>query len=75
MEKNLRKEIMENLASNFKTTDYDSIIISKLSNMGFFKKNFEYHISCMTCGNPYIILEGRAEDYKKIIRKAKNLRK
>ena len=32
-------------------------------------------MSMITCGNPYIILEGTAEDYKKIINKAKNLRK
>ena len=32
-------------------------------------------MSCITCGNPYIILEGTVEDYKKIINKAKNLRK
>ena len=43
--------------------------------MEAFKKYFEYHMSCITCGNPYIILEGTAEDYKKIINKAKNLRK
>ena len=75
MEKYLGKEIMENLTPNFTTTDYDSIIISKLSIMGAFKKYFEYRMSCITCGNPYIILEGTAEDYKKIINKAKNLRK
>ena len=75
MEEYLGKEIMENLTPNFTTTDYDSIIISKLSIMGAFKKYFEYHMSFITCGNPYIILEGTAEDYKKIINKAKNLRK
>jgi hypothetical protein len=75
MEEYLGKEIMENLTPNFTTTDYDSIIISRLSIMGAFKKYFEYKMSCITCGNPYIILEGTAEDYKTIINKAKNLRK
>jgi hypothetical protein len=75
MEEYLGKEIMENLTPNFTTTDYDSIIISRLSIMGAFKKYFEYQMSCITCGNPYIILEGTAEDYKTIINKAKNLRK
>ena len=32
--------------------------------MEAFKKYFEYHMSCITCGNSYIILEGTAEDYK-----------
>ena len=75
MEKYLGKEIMENLTPNFTTTNYDSIVISKLSIMGAFKKYFEYRMSCITCGNPYIILEGTAEDYKKIKNKATNLRK
>ena len=75
MEEYLGKEIMENLTPNFTTTDYDSIIISRLSIMGAFKKYFEYKMSCITCGNPYIVLEGTAEDYKTIINKAKNLRK
>ena len=75
MEEYLGKEIMENLTPNFTTTDYDSIIISRLSIMGAFKKYFEYKMSCITCGNPYIVLEGTAEDYKTIINKAKSLRK
>ena len=43
--------------------------------MGAFKKYFDYRMALMICGIPYIILEGTAEDYKIIIKKAKNLRK
>ena len=41
--------------------------------MGAFKKFFDYKMGLITCGIPYIILEGTVEDYEKIKEKAKNL--
>ena len=75
MQKYLGKEILNNLTPNFTTTNYDSLIISKLSIMGAFKKFFNYRMSLITCGIPYIILEGTVEDYIKIKEKAKKLSK
>ena len=43
--------------------------------MGAFKEYFEYEMHMMGCGIPYIILEGNAEDYKKIKSKAEKLSK
>ena len=43
--------------------------------MGTFKKYFYYHMSGTVCGNPYIILEGTEDDYKKILSKAEKLSK
>lgn len=43
--------------------------------MGVFKKYFEYISHKKGCGIPYIILEGKAEDYKKIKMKAEKLKK
>ena len=40
--------------------------------MATFKKYFEYKMHLCGCGVPYIILEGTAEDYEKIIKKLKN---
>jgi len=71
----LGKEILENLTPNFTTTDNNSIIISKLSIMGTFKKYFDYHMFECICGIPYVILEGNVEDYIKIKKKAENLSK
>ena len=71
----LGEEILETLTSNFTTTDYNSIIISKLSIMGAFKKYFDYHMLLPVCGIPYIILEGNVEDYIKIKKKAEKLSK
>ena len=71
----LGKELMNNLTPDFTTTDYNSTIVSKLSIMGAFKNYFNYQMFGIACGNPYIILEGTSEDYKKIIKKAVNLGK
>ena len=75
MKKYLGEEILDNLTPDFSTTDYDSMIISKLSIMGSFKKNFDYIFGRIVCGNPYIILEGTEDDYRKILSKAQKLRK
>ena len=75
MKEYLGEEILENLTPKFTTTNYDSTIICKLSIMSVFKKYFNYCIEQFICGIPYIILEGTAEDYKKIINKANYLRK
>ena len=75
MKKYLGEELLDNLTPDFSTTDYDSDIIFKISIMGAFKKYFEYTKFLIICGNPYIIIEGTAEDYEKIIKKAKKLKK
>ena len=71
----LGEEILEILTPNFSTTTYDSKIIGKISIMGAFKKYFDYEMMLCGCGIPYIILEGTADDYKKILDKAKYLKK
>ena len=75
MVKYLGKNILDTLTPNFSTTTYDSTIICKISIMGAFKKYFDYTMDLVGCGIPYLILEGTAEDYKKIITKAKDLSK
>ena len=75
MIKYLGKEILDTLTPNFSTTTYDSSIVCKISIMGAFKKYFDYHMMCIGCGIPYIILEGTADDYKKILSKAQSLKK
>ena len=71
----LGEEIIQTLTSDFTTTNYDSLIISKLSIMGAFQKYFDYSLGACICGIPYIILEGTVDDYKKIKAKAEKLSK
>ena len=76
MKEFLGEEIIQNLTSDFSTTDYNSLIISKLSIMGAFQKYFNYEMDLEeVCGIPYIILEGTVDDYLKIKEKAENLSK
>ena len=73
MKEYLGEKILNILTPNFTTTNYDSTIVAKISIMGAFKKYFDYKMRLKGCGIPYIILEGVAEDYKKILEKAKDL--
>ena len=75
MKEYLGNELLENLTPNFTTTDNNSKLVCQISILNTFKKYFKYMFNKISCGIPYIILEGTAEDYKKIILKAKNLSK
>ena len=75
MKEYLGEKILDTLTPNFSTTTYDYTIICKISIMGAFKKYFDYTMHLCGCGIPYLIIEGTAEDYKKIITKAKELSK
>ena len=69
------KEIIELLTPNFTTTTYDSEIICKISIMGAFKHYFDYTMNLLGGGVPCVVLDGTADDYRKIIDKAKKLKK
>ena len=71
----LGSELLENLTPNFTTTDTNSKLVCQISIMNTFQNYFNLLFLSASCGIPYIILEGTAEDYKKIILKAKYLGK
>ena len=75
LEEYFSKDIIDILTPNFTTTTHDLIIISKITIMGVFKEYFNYKMKKAICGIPYIILEGNADDYKKIKSKAEKLSK
>ena len=75
LKKYIGNEILENLTPDFTTTDINTKLVCQISIMDTFKKYFDYRFNKISCGIPYIILEGTAEDYKKIILKSKNLSK
>ena len=75
MKEYLGEDLINTLSPDFSTTNYDYSIVCKISIMGAFKKYFDYSLFLCGCGVPYLILEGTAEDYKKIISKAKKLSK
>jgi hypothetical protein len=75
MKEFLGEELLNILTPNYSTTDYESLIVCKISIMGAFKKYFDYTLGLCGCGVPYLILEGTADDYEKIKSKAKYLSK
>ena len=72
---NIGKQLTDILTPNFTTSTKQSIIAGKVSIMSTFKKYFHYGIRMISCGIPYIILEGSLEDWKKILEKLKSLSK
>ena len=75
MKEYLGEKLLNILTSNFTTTNKESLIISKISIMGTFKKYFDYTMFLLDWGVPYLILEGITDDYKKIKEKALKLKK
>ena len=75
LKKYLGNEVLENLTPDFTTTDINTKLVCQISIMDTFKEYFDYTFGSCVCGIPYIILEGEAEDYKKIILKVKYLSK
>ena len=72
---NIGTELTDILTPNFTTSTKESIIAGKVSIMSTFKKYFNYRIGMVSCGIPYILLEGSLEDWKKILEKLKSLSK
>ena len=72
---NIGTELTDILTPNFTTSTKESIIAGKVSIMSTFKKYFHYRIGMVSCGIPYILLEGSLEDWKKILEKLKSLSK
>ena len=75
MKKYIGDSLIETLTPNFTTTTKDSEIVCKMTIMGAFKKFFEFQLEIIGCGIPYLIVEGTAEDYKKILTKCQVLKK
>ena len=75
LKKFLGEELIDTLTPEFTTTTNDSKIVCKISIIDPFKQFFNYKMMLCGCGIPYLILEGTSEDYRKIISKAKILRK
>ena len=75
MKEYLGEKLLNILTPNFTTTNSESLIISKISIMGTFKKYFDYTMFLLGWGVHYLILEGITDDYKKIKEKALELKK
>ena len=72
---NIGKELIDILTPNYSTSTKESIISGQVSIMSTFKNYFIYDLLMISCGIPYIILEGNLNDWEKILVKLKFLSK
>ena len=72
---NIGKELIDILTPNFSTSNENSIIAGKVTIMSAFSNFFEYECMMISCGIPYIILEGSLNDWENILNKLKFLSK
>lgn len=54
------------LSANFSTTTPTSKIVSQVTIMEAFKNYFDYKVTFVGCGLPYVTLEGSVKDWKKL---------
>ena len=72
---NVGKELIDILTPNFTTSNENSIIAGKVSIMSSLKNFFNYDLMMLSCGIPYITLEGSLNDWENILNKLKFLSK
>ena len=69
------EELVDTLNFNFSTSSKTTKIVGYTSIMSAMKKYFEFEGFCHKCNFPYIILEGKLEDWENILNKTKDLAK
>jgi len=73
---NIGKELIDILTPNFTTSNENSIIAGKVTIMSAFSNFFDYYgMMMLTCGIPYIILEGSLNDWENLLNKLRFLSK
>ena len=73
---NLGENILKDFILDFSTNDDNLLFVQKVSLMSMFKKYFEYKAYLgITCGYPYINLEGTIEDWELIKKKLNEFKK
>ena len=73
---NTGKNILDEFILDFSTNDKNLLFVQKVSLMSMFKKYFEYKaVLGITCGYPYINIEGTIKDWKLIKKKLNDFKK
>ena len=73
--KHIGKKLIDILTPDFTTSNENSIIAGKVSIMSAFNNFFDYECLMISCGIPYIILEGSLKDWENLLNKLKFLSK
>ena len=70
---NVGAGLVDTIDFNFSTSDKITKVVGYTSLMSSMKKYFEFMGFCHSCNFPYIILEGKVEDWENILKKTKEL--
>jgi hypothetical protein len=70
---NVGAGLVDTIDFNFSTSDKITKVVGYTSLMSSMKKYFEFMGFCHMCNFPYIILEGKVEDWENILKKTKEL--
>ena len=75
IKENIGEELVNTIDFNFSTSNKITKVVGYTSIMSAMKKYFEFRGFCHCCKYPYIILDGKLEDWESILKKVKNLSK
>ena len=75
IKENVGVELINTIDFNFSTSNKITKVVGYASIMSSLKKFFEFEGDCHMCNYPYIILEGKLEDWENILKKTKDLSK
>ena len=75
IKENIGEELIDIVDFNFSTSNKITKIVGYTSIMSSMKQYFEFEGFCHICNYPYIILDGKLEDWESILKKTKDLAK
>ena len=75
IKENVGEELINTIDFNFSTSNRITKVVGYASIMSALKKYFEFRGVCHVCNYPYIILDGKLEDWENILKKTKELAK
>ena len=75
IKENIGEELINTIDFNFSTSNKITKVVGHASIMSSMKKFFKFTGVCHMCNYPYIILEGKLEDWENILKKTKALSK
>ena len=75
IKENVGEELINTIDFNFSTSNKITKVVGYASIMSALKKYFEFRGVCTACNYPYIILDGKLEDWENILKKTKELAK
>ena len=75
IKENVGEELINTIDFNFSTSNKITKVVGYASIMSALKKYFEFRGFCHVCNYPYIILDGKLEDWENILKKTKKLSK